>query len=65
MELVKDYDFDINYHLGKANVVADALNRKSFSCLKALRQLEKSLKVRYRADHRKLVNHDVEIHFIG
>ena len=27
--MVKDYDCSINYHLGKANVVADALGRKS------------------------------------
>ncbi|XP_073035232.1 uncharacterized protein [Primulina eburnea] len=29
LELVKDYDCTISYHLGKANVVADALSRKS------------------------------------
>ena len=29
MELLKDYDFYILYHPGKANVVADALIRKS------------------------------------
>ena len=29
MELIKDYDLIIDYHLGKANVVADALNQKS------------------------------------
>ena len=29
LELLKDYDFGLNYHLGKANVVADALNRKT------------------------------------
>ncbi|KAL0550034.1 hypothetical protein IC582_014530 [Cucumis melo] len=28
LELVKDYDCEIPYHLGKANVVADALSRK-------------------------------------
>nr|GFB11624.1 reverse transcriptase domain-containing protein [Tanacetum cinerariifolium] len=28
LELLSDYDCDIHYHLGKANVVADALSRK-------------------------------------
>jgi hypothetical protein len=29
LELIKDYDLGINYHPGKANVVADALRRRS------------------------------------
>jgi hypothetical protein len=29
LELIKDYDLGINYHLGKANVVADDLSRMS------------------------------------
>jgi len=29
MEFLKDYDFELLYHLGKANVVADALSRET------------------------------------
>jgi hypothetical protein len=29
LELIKDYDLEVHYHLGKANVVADALSRKA------------------------------------
>jgi hypothetical protein len=28
LELIKDYGLEVHYHLGKANVVADALYRK-------------------------------------
>ena len=31
MEFIEDYDFELHYHQGKANVVADALSRKSIS----------------------------------
>ncbi|GFS37411.1 hypothetical protein Acr_00g0051850 [Actinidia rufa] len=36
LELIKDYDVLIQYHLGKANVVADALSRKSTANLARL-----------------------------
>jgi hypothetical protein len=29
LELIKDYDLEVHYHLGKANVVADALSHKA------------------------------------
>jgi hypothetical protein len=29
LELIKDYELEIHYHLGKANVVADVLSWKS------------------------------------
>ncbi|WVZ87917.1 hypothetical protein U9M48_034492 [Paspalum notatum var. saurae] len=31
LELIKDYDMEIHYHPGKANVVADATSRKSYA----------------------------------
>jgi ribonuclease HI len=30
LELIKDYDLEIHYHPGKANVVVDALSRKAY-----------------------------------
>ena len=36
MELIKDYDCVIDYHPGKANVVVDALSRKTVQTLLAL-----------------------------
>lgn len=36
MEWIKDYDYTIHYHLGKENVVVDALSRKYLSSLTCL-----------------------------
>ena len=33
MEFMEDYDFELHYHLGKANVMANALSQKSVSSL--------------------------------
>ena len=39
LELVKDYDCEILYHPGKANVVVDALSRKGQSKLSTIKQI--------------------------
>ena len=41
LELVKDYDCEILYHLGKANRVADALSRKTMTKLMSIQGLPK------------------------
>jgi hypothetical protein len=38
LQLIKDYDLGINYHPGKANVVADALSRRSHLNMLATRE---------------------------
>ena len=40
MEFLEDYDFTLHYHPGKANVVADALNRKSLGALASIASRE-------------------------
>jgi hypothetical protein len=39
LELIKDYDLGINYHPGKANVVADTLNKRFHLNMFATREL--------------------------
>ena len=43
MELIKDYDMRLQYHPGKANVVADALSRKSHVNTLLTGELQKEL----------------------
>ena len=40
IEFLEDYDFTLHYHLGKENVVADALNRKSRGALASIASRE-------------------------
>ena len=48
MELLKDYDCTIDYHPGKANVVADALSRKSIGSLAYMQTIQLPLMVELR-----------------
>ena len=40
MEFLENYDFTLNYHPGKENVVADALSRKSRGSLASIASRE-------------------------
>ena len=43
IEPLKDYDYSILYHLGKTNVVVDALSRKSYGYVSTLRSKQAQL----------------------
>jgi hypothetical protein len=43
LELIKDYNIELLYHEGKANVVADALSRKASHSLSAMRALPEDI----------------------
>ena len=55
MELLKDYDCTIEYHLGKANVVADALSRKWIGNLYYIRIIRVPLLMKLRILGAKLI----------
>jgi hypothetical protein len=44
LELIKDYDLEINYHPGKANVVADAFSRKKYCNATFARRMQPELR---------------------
>ncbi|KAK4381676.1 Retrovirus-related Pol polyprotein from transposon.6 [Sesamum angolense] len=54
IELLKDYDCTIDFHLGKANVVADALSRKSSNTLASLGSHNQTLLLEMRSMNTEL-----------
>ncbi|KAL2249898.1 UNVERIFIED_CONTAM: Transposon Tf2-12 polyprotein [Sesamum indicum] len=54
IELLKDYDCTIDFHPGKANVIADALSRKSSSTLANLGSHNQTLLLEMRSMNTKL-----------
>ncbi|GJT30575.1 putative reverse transcriptase domain-containing protein [Tanacetum coccineum] len=65
IELFSDYDCEIRYHLGKANVVVDALSRKERVNPKRVRAmnmiLQSSIKDRILTAHKEVVNESGDV----
>ncbi|XP_022876892.1 uncharacterized protein LOC111395114 [Olea europaea var. sylvestris] len=65
LELIKDYDCNIDYHLGKANVVADALSRKISSPITQTNAVCSSLFGKFRASPTQLSVTNVRALFVN
>jgi hypothetical protein len=57
LELIKDYDMEIHYHLGKANLVADALSRKGHANMAMVFQFPEELVKEFERLNLELVAH--------
>ena len=62
LELLKDYDLTISYHPGKANVVTDALSRKSAGNLATLLTTQKHILEDLRKMRIEVQFHEAETH---
>jgi hypothetical protein len=57
LELIKDYDLEIHYHPGKANLVTDALSRKEHVHLAVVAQLLDEIVEDFRRLNLGIVDH--------
>jgi hypothetical protein len=57
LELIKDYDLETHYHLGKANLVADALSRKEHVHSTVVAQLPDEIVEDFRRLNLRIVAH--------
>ena len=62
MVLIKNYDCEINYHPSKANIVADALSRKSMLELAALEISQPQLIKEFVGMGLEVVGEDTSVH---
>jgi hypothetical protein len=51
LELIKDYDLEVHYHPGKANVAADALSRKNYCNCLNVKPMEFSLFMNWKSEY--------------
>ena len=59
LELIKDYDLEIHYHPGKANVVADALSCKSYCHTLIIESVPPELKKEIKDFQLEILPHDL------